>query len=439
MRVDFDTPLGKIKMMHAINQPPVCGMDVSAMRFLEQAGLPYSRLHDMGMNRVYPCIDIQCIFPDFEADETNPASYKFALSDHIILHLVKTGCKPYYNLAPTIENAVGAGFEPLYIHKPKDFHKWARICEHIIAHYNEGWADGHRLGIRYWEIWNEPDFGDPSCHFANHQCIGTKEEYFELYTITAKHLKARFGDSIWVGGYGAVGPYAILDKPEQYGIPAEHYLKTTPENDYRLQFISDFLAYIRQSGAPLDFFTWHSYDNVERTWYKGLYMRKILDQYGFADCEMHLNEWNNAVSDRRGSASACAKAAAMMIRMQDSPNDMLMYYDGRISRSRYAGMFNPITWEPFCLFYAFKAFNELYGMGTQVECDSECDEVYALAATDGKRRGILLTNLGEPTTLAVPEGFAVYRIDEEHPLSSDGMTDGQLSVNQYQTILLLHE
>ena len=35
---------------------------------------------------------------------------------------------------------------------PKDPHKWAVICEHIIRHYNEGWADGFHLNMQYWEI-----------------------------------------------------------------------------------------------------------------------------------------------------------------------------------------------------------------------------------------------------------------------------------------------
>jgi hypothetical protein len=42
---------------------------------------------------------------------------------------------------------------------PADFDKWAEICCRIIAHYNEGWGDGFRHGIEYWEIWNEADGG----------------------------------------------------------------------------------------------------------------------------------------------------------------------------------------------------------------------------------------------------------------------------------------
>ncbi len=35
---------------------------------------------------------------------------------------------------------------------PKDFHKWAVICEHIIKHCNEGFAGGKHYGIEYFEI-----------------------------------------------------------------------------------------------------------------------------------------------------------------------------------------------------------------------------------------------------------------------------------------------
>lgn len=440
MKVDFSKNLGPIKRMHAINQPPLAGDNCKAFRFLKEAGIPYSRLHDMGLERLWPRIDIECVFPNMDADETDPKNYRFPHSDFAIVNLMENGCEPYYNLSPTIENAVGVGYEPLYIHPPKDYQKWARICEHIIAHYNEGWANGYHLGIKYWEIWNEPDFGDPSCNFPNQQWTGTAEQYFELYDVAAKHLKARFGDSIMVGGYGAVGPYAILDDPEKYGIPKELYRKVTPENVYRFEFIEKFLAYIEKSGAPLDFFSWHSYDNIDRTWYKSLYMREQLDKHGFTDCEMHLNEWSNVHNDEHGSAMAAAKAAAMLIRMQDSPNDMLMFYDARIGRGIYAGMFNSITRHPHLLYYSFKAFNELFKLGTQVECTVDKSDIYALAATDSKKQAILMTNLGEFTVLRdFPEGYDIYLIDHINKLEPAGVTTDVFRIKQYQTVLLIRE
>jgi hypothetical protein len=54
------------------------------------------------------------------------------------------------------------------------------ICAHIVRHYNQGWAKGPKAGIKYWEIWNEPDTGF---------WAGTREEYYRLYAATAKALK----------------------------------------------------------------------------------------------------------------------------------------------------------------------------------------------------------------------------------------------------------
>ncbi|MBQ6327447.1 MAG: hypothetical protein IJI35_00400, partial [Kiritimatiellae bacterium] len=91
---------------------------------------------------------------------------------------------PYYRLGATIEGY--CEIKPYNILPPKDPAKWARICEHVIAHYNEGWADGYRWNIEYWEIWNEPE-PNWSMWF-----IVTKEQVFELYETAAKHLKSRF-------------------------------------------------------------------------------------------------------------------------------------------------------------------------------------------------------------------------------------------------------
>ena len=71
------------------------------------------------------------------------------------------------------------------------------VCEHIIRHYNEGWANGFKLGIEYWEIWNEPDGKKPNGDQPNWS--GTPEEFYEMYSVTAAHLKKRF-PKLKIGG-----------------------------------------------------------------------------------------------------------------------------------------------------------------------------------------------------------------------------------------------
>ena len=40
--------LGNIKPMHAVGQPPFLGIDFSYIKYLQEANIPYSRLHDVG-------------------------------------------------------------------------------------------------------------------------------------------------------------------------------------------------------------------------------------------------------------------------------------------------------------------------------------------------------------------------------------------------------
>ena len=44
---------------------------------------------------------------------------------------------------------------------PDDFEKAAEMFAGTVCHYNRGWANGHEWGIKYREIWNEPD--DMNC------------------------------------------------------------------------------------------------------------------------------------------------------------------------------------------------------------------------------------------------------------------------------------
>ena len=79
IRVDFNEITGKIKPMHGVGQPPYLGPSSSYMHYLKEAGIPYSRLHDVcgpygGLNYV----DIPNVFKDFSADESDPKSYDSA-------------------------------------------------------------------------------------------------------------------------------------------------------------------------------------------------------------------------------------------------------------------------------------------------------------------------------------------------------------------------
>ena len=407
--------------MHAVGQPPMVGNNDSHFHYLTEAGVQYSRLHDVGGRYgagVY--VDIPNIFRNFDADVNDPASYDFAFTDWLLEALAKADVEPIYRLGVTIENY--PNIKAYHIYPPTDYDKWAKICEHIIMHYNEGWANGYNFDIKYWEIWNEPD---GMTDVGSMMWLGTQQEFFDLYKIAACHLKNRFGDKIKIGGYASCG----------YG-----WILKDPEHDRCMKYFIEFLEFARENNLPLDFFSWHSYDDVITTGAMADFVAEKLKEYGYGDTESHLNEWNNAFGPYlRGTAYAAAQAAAMMLHQQNKATELLCYYDARIGASPYCGMFDGNNWEPTILYYAFKAFNELYKLGTQVECDWETEGIYAVAAKGAEGKAIMLTNVSENTVSVECEeasGMTVYLIDDNHKLQSVDCNASLFDLEKNQTVLI---
>ena len=147
VRLNTEKVIKKMKPIHGGGQPPIGGKGMTEFfHYMTEAGIPYSRLHDVGGpfggNRY---VDIPNIFRDFDADENDPANYDFYFTDEYIGAIQKTGCEAYYRLGITIE----WGSKKYFTAPPKDAAKWARICEHVIRHYNEGWANGFHHNIQY--------------------------------------------------------------------------------------------------------------------------------------------------------------------------------------------------------------------------------------------------------------------------------------------------
>lgn len=379
--VDFEKRRGGIKPVNGVGQPPILyGADDSMFHYLTEAHIPFSRLHDtgglFGGNRF---VDIPNLFRDFDADPEEPASYDFAFTDVLITSLIRHGVEPIFRLGVTIEN--DAAIRAYRIYPPKDFHKWAVICEHVIRHYTEGWANGFRYTIRYWEIWNEPDnFEEPE---LNQEWRGTKEQFYELYGATAPYLKERF-PHLKIGGYGSCGFYA-LD-----GVGTD-LANSSPRYAYFVEFFDGFLEYVRAHSCPLDFFSWHSYAAPASTLRYAAYARRRLDEVGLTQTELSCNEWNYR-ADLRGTAQHAALTAGMLLGFQDTALDSAMFYDARCGVSAYSGLFNPLTLQPFPAYYGFCAFGELLERGTQTACSCDADGVYAVAATGEKGSCLLIAN-----------------------------------------------
>ena len=401
--IDTKQTVKKIKPMHAGGQPPVNAQATDIyFHYLTEAGIPYSRLHDVGgAFGGFKFVDVPNIFRDFNADVDDPASYDFTFTDLLMEQLHKAKVEPYFRLGVTIENA--SEIKAYWVHCPTDMQKWARICEHIILHYTKGWANGYHYNITYWEIWNEPD-NTPHCW------TDTPEKFYEFYTVAAKYLKEKFPD-YKIGGYGASGFYTVWN-PEK---------EDNAKDLHRVAFFRGFLAYIKAHNAPIDFFSWHHYGSTKDLIQADKWVGEELARYGFAGLETHLNEWD-PYANELGTAHHSAEIAATMIAMQNGNPQVCCIYDMRTNTAPYCPLFNPITHKPIHGYYSLAAFNMLYQLGMQVKTDCDTEDLYVLAATDGKRHAMLISNLTKKKQALEIEGVDLtgaryHVIDQERLLS----------------------
>ena len=358
LTVDPTVELRPIKPMNAVNNgpaiPPVAGDQPRGnFRAYKAARIPYARLHD-SVNCVAggaKTVDITAIFPDFDADENDPKNYDFTFTDLYLKTILDAGTKVFYRLGQTIEH----GPKKYGIVPPKDFAKWARICEHVIRHYNEGWADGFRWNIEYWEIWNEPELDAENDGWKIHPrtWAGTEEQFFEFYATAATYLKGKFSH-LKIGGPAVSG---------------------------NMRWEKKFLAYMREHQVPIDFYTWHVYTNIIQTPAdKATVVRGWLDEAGYTKTESILNEWNyvegwgmdflytlRAESGDQNLKSA-ALVAGVFCACQDRPVDMLMYYDAK-ANSKMNGLFERVTLWPLKGYYPFVCWSKLAALGTQVKAE----------------------------------------------------------------------
>lgn len=377
VKIDFSKEVGKIKVMHAVNNGPnVAGTDQKRgnEKYYQMARIPYARNHDAAFFSGYGgehSVDINAIFPNFDADVNDESSYDFACTDRYVEQVYSVGTKMFYRLGSKIEH----GVKKYGTHVPKDFKKWAQICEHIIRHYTEGWANGFNYDMKYWEIWNEPDL-DPD-DSKNKRCWqGTEAQFAELYCVASKHLKECF-PHLKIGGPASAGDEAWMVR---------------------------FLERISKENAPLDFFSYHWYWTQPYDMSaKITRVRKIVDDAGYKNAETILNEWNYvrgwvdefvySIEQMVGMKGAAFMAACMTAGQKNPGIDMLMYYDARPCAMN--GIFDMYTYRPLKGYFTIYSYANIYELGTEAysECDDE--DVYVIPATDGSKKSIMLTYYAE--------------------------------------------
>lgn len=410
--VRFRETGGKFRALHGLNNGPCCyGSLVDVSHYYKQLQVPLVRLHDP--NWPHPReVDIHTVFPDWDRDPSDPSSYDFRRTDEYICSVLATGARILYRLGESIEHTA----TKYYVHPPADYEKWAQVCLGIVRHYNDGWADGMRDSVEYWEIWNEPD-NSPA------MWSGTPHQYYELYRVAATALKA-FNPQLKVGGCAIAHVGSDFER--------------------------GFLDYCEQHRLPLDFYSWHTYtDDPEVIVRNARRVRAQLNERGYEHTESHCNEWNYFDSDwkliwqpgsewvrkrmfdtQKGPVGS-AFAAAVLLALQDAAVDQANYYDGQPT-ALFCGLFD-YHGAPQKTFHAFAAFRRLLEFPARAECSvngsargvfagaglNEQGEAAVLVANyRGQTRRYLMEWAGLPA-----DGSLIcreYRVDEGHSL---GLTD----------------
>ena len=379
--IDFNRATGAMKPLHGVNNSPI--FYNSSLPEFADAGIPFVRTHDtggaFGGSRL---VDIPNIFPDFNADPSDPNSYDFAFTDAYLKTLVASGVKPFYRLGVTIEN--NYLIKSYTIDPPADFDKWAEICCGIVRHYNEGWADGFHYGIDYWEIWNEPE--SPA------MWSGTHQQFFELYAVAARKLRKEF-PNLKIGGYGGSGFFAVTRE------------NTMPLRYEYLAMFKEFMAFLQEQkeAVPFDFFSWHLYTkDINELLTHAKYVREQLDAAGFTKTESIFDEWNyiehdtcgiegSAWDDMRNMPGALFVGAVLCELQKNGLVDKAMLYDAMPSR-KYCALYYYPEHKVSRTYYAMKIFNTLYQLGTCVFTECDNDGIYVCAAKGNGKKAVMIVN-----------------------------------------------
>jgi len=377
IRVDCGAPAGRIKAIHGVNNGPLAnGENAKLGRWYAEAGFPVARLHDVRWPSPDAC-DVSTIFPLAHLDPDDPRNYLFAKTDDYLAAILAAKSRIVYRLGQSIEP-----WSKYHTHPPADMDRFAKVCVNIIRHYNDGWADGFRHGITHWEIWNEPDMKLPL------MWLGTQEDYFRLYETVARAIKAH-------------------DPRLKVGGPA----LTSMSSDWA----EPFVAHCRDQNLPLDFFSFHVYAAKPQVLVDSCRQaRKLLDDHGFRDTEIHLNEWRYhptwdglrpdapekyvdvpAWFARGCGGKGAAFAATVLMRLQDEPVDMTNFYTADTSAWSMFGQFGIRT----PVYDAFAAFNELAKHPRRVACDvAAAGSTVACAglAAEGGSLAVLVSTFDAP-------------------------------------------
>ena len=234
----------------------------------QQIGFKYIRMHGL------LCDDMGVYFED----KSGHSIYNWQYIDKLFDFLLSIKMKPFVELG-FMPNTLASGTNTVFwwkgnITPPKDYDKWGNLIKNLVLHFKERYGE-EEVKSWYFEVWNEPNLKE---FFT-----GDQNEYFKMYTVSAKAVKE-------------------VSKEFKVGGPATATSAWIPE----------FISYCKLNEVPVDFVSTHMYGvkagsvDIEGT--KGtvlnpnpnaitgeiLRSRQQIESSAMPGLELHYTEWSSS-------------------------------------------------------------------------------------------------------------------------------------------------
>jgi xylan 1,4-beta-xylosidase len=286
---------------------------------------------------------------------------------------------------------------------PASYGEWEELIYRMVRHCNIE----RKAGIRYWEVFNEPDIGEDG------GCPGrfTPESYARYYAHTARAiLKA--------------------DPEARVGGPALA--------NYRSPLLKSLLDHCSQDKVPLHFISWHIYNSDPAAIQNTIVAEKeLLARYADLHCETILDEWNMSLSHPRFEHGyQPAFAIDTIARMREAGLDYSAYYhirDYHVDPEQFGrfmsrgGTLNMANWWNLTpqfdglfdyqgilrpAYFAFKMLSRLTGNRVDTKSDQPGIKLLAAYDEDQKMYDALVWNFAVETPPAAHVNLKVDGLGE---------------------------
>ncbi|MEO8405283.1 MAG: glycoside hydrolase [Chitinophagaceae bacterium] len=235
----------------------------------KECGFKYIRMHGL-------LTDDMAVYT--EDNNGNPV-YNYMYIDALFDFLQSIGMKPFVELG-FMPSALASGHQTIFWWKgnvtpPKDYNKWEDLIRNLVQHFTMRYGVDE-VKTWYFETWNEPNLSPGFW-------TGSQQDYFKLYSFTAKAVKSVNPD-YRVGGPATAGAAWV---PEMISYCSVNHIPIDFISTHTYGVNQGFLDEHGSSGTVLSKDPMSVSGDVLRS-------RKQIAGSSMPNLELHYTEWSSS-------------------------------------------------------------------------------------------------------------------------------------------------